>query len=242
MKKFFKGKDLNLIDTEYLLNNSWDVVELNVNTDINGVTNYIADLEKNLKHLYFDFSMKDYLRPEIYKQFKEKHRVSNYVGNIGGWSISWPAERDIPTPGKSQGNKIMYPELEGITEEEFYFNSKPMSHYKFGYMNVLLEQLTEKALRQMVMSRHHPGLYVLPHTDSDKIKLHIPFETNSKACFFFGENKERKYYMEIGKMYLINPSTVHGTENNGTTNRTHLLSRVDNDFISALLKMDGTLK
>lgn len=235
---YFKGADLKNLTLDFLANEYWEVIELNVQVDPVKITEYYNIVQAKLPHLFFDFSYEKYLRPEITEKYKEKNQVSNYIGNIGGWTISWPVERDIPVPGQYQARPEVYPELENC---DFYNDAKPMSYYCFGYMNTLLEQLTEQSLRQMLISKHPPGLYVLTHVDSKSVKLHMPMETNSKAVFHFGPNGEKQYQMEVGKIYLINPSAPHGTKNNGLTPRTHLLSRVDLSYVPTLLSMQGIL-
>jgi hypothetical protein len=235
---YFKGADLKHITTDFLTNEYWEVIELDVQTNVEHVKEYYQTVQTKLNHLFFDFSYEQYLRAEITETYKLKNQVSNYIGNIGGWTVSWPIERDIPAPGQYQAKPEVYPELAGC---DFYNDAKPMSHYCFGYMNTLLDKLTERALRQMLISKHPPGLRVLTHTDSKSIKLHLPFETNADAVFHFGPNGENRYPMEVGKLYLINPSVPHGTVNNGITPRTHLLSRVDMDFVPTLLSMQGIL-
>jgi hypothetical protein len=113
-----------------------------------------------------------------------------------------------------------------------------MKVYKFGILNSMIETLTLPALRQMLIALHPPGLKVDTHTDGKTRKLHVPFYTNKDAVFTFGENRERKYHMELGKGYIINTLVPHGTENNGNTERVHLLSRVDDSFMHSLLSLN----
>lgn len=238
MKHSFKGAELSSLTREYLENNEWDIIELNCTVDPVKITEYYNEVKTRLQHLYFDFSMAHLLRPEITHKYQTENRVSNYIGPIGGWTVSWPVERDIPIPGQYQGSPEVYPELESC---DFYFDATPLLVYKFGYMNTLIEKLTEAALRQMLIARHPPGLYVLTHVDSQKVKLHIPFETSDNAIFHFGDNAERKYHMDVGKLYLINPSVPHGTTNEGGMDRVHLLSRIDADYLPTILSMTGVL-
>ena len=94
----------------------------------------------------------------------------------------------------------------------------------------------------MLVSRHPPGLRVTNHVDSDLKKLHIPLYTNPDAVFTFGDNDERVYPMELGKMYIINPIVPHGTFNGGVTERVHLLSRIDLDYIPEVAGMQGNIE
>ena len=228
----------HITDVNILTGNlDWDIVELDFTISTSELHAYYNKLKTDLYNFNFSFDSKDYLRPDIYETYKKHNRVGNYAGNIQGWSISWPIDRDIPCPSKSQANINMYPELQNLSEQDFYYNSNPQQKYKFGILNSLIDTLSMPALRQMLMALHPPGLVVDTHTDGEVKKLHIPFYTNSDAVFTFGENRERKYHMELGKGYIINTLVPHGTENLGSTERVHLLSRVDIDFMQSLLNL-----
>jgi len=232
--RLLTAKDIT--DVDALFNSlEWDIIELDFSIDKDDLESYYTQLKTRLQNLCFSFNSKEYLRPEIYDRFQKENAVGNYQGNVQGWSVSWPIERDIPCPSKSQANIDMYPELQNLDEEKFYYDCVPMQVYKFGILNKMLETLSLQSLRQMLIALHPPGLKVNTHTDGKTRKLHVPFYTNKDAVFTFGENRERTYHMELGKGYIINTLVPHGTENNGNTERVHLLSRVDDDFMQSLL-------
>jgi len=222
-------------------NLDWDIIELKATFDPAKMHSYYMHLKDNLSHLEFSFTSQQYLRQDIYEQYKNYGSVGNYLGNISGWSISWPVDRDIPCPSKSQANQDMYPEIRELDEKEFYEQSKPMEHYKFGVLNEIIDTFGPRALRQMLMAVHPPGLMVNTHTDGLVRKLHIPFYTNPDAVFVFGENRERVYPMEVGKAYIINTLVPHGTENLGDTERVHLLSRIDLDYVPRMLSITNKI-
>lgn len=224
----------------------WDVIELNLKINTKLIEEYYKFLTTDLSNLCFDFNSKEYIRPEIYETFKKEGRMGNYLGNIGAWTVSWPVERDIPCPSKSQANLEKYPELLKYDIEsvktDFYFEAKPQQKYVFGLMKKLIDTLTEKSLRQMIIAKHPAGLIVKTHTDGPDKKIHIPFFTNKDSFFVFGENRERRYHMEVGKIYIINPLVPHGTENLGNSDRLHLLSRIDFDYIPEVLNLQGCIE
>lgn len=238
MNRYIVDYNVSDLTEEFIKSNDWDVIELKVRLDPTQLTEYIQTLKRDYMHLYFDFTYEKYLRPEVYEKYMKHNQVFNYIGKIGGWTVSWPVDRDIPIPGQYQAKPEMYPEL---ATSDFYNDSKMQSQYDFGYLHKIHNVFTEKALRQMLFSNHPPGLYVLKHVDGDTKKLHIPFETNSLCTFSFGDNLEREYVMELGKVYLINPSVPHGTDNKGNTDRIHLLSRVDFDYMQTLFSLDSLL-
>lgn len=227
---------------EFLSSCDWDIIELDLTVDPVQLEEYYQILQSDLNHLKFNFNSKEYLRTEVYERFQKEGRVGNYVGNVEAWTLSWPVERDIPCPSKKQANPDVYPEIKDITHEEFTARARPLKTFMFGIVKKLLDTLSERALRQMLIAQHPPGLEVVTHVDSDLKKLHIPLKTNPDAVFTFGDKGQRVYQMEVGKMYIINPPVPHGTQNNGETNRVHLLSRIDLNYISEVVAMKGTIK
>ena len=227
---------------EFILSKDWDIIELDLAVDPVQLNSYYTVLKTELNHFCFNFNSKEYLKPEIYEKFVTNGQVGNYMGNVDAWSVSWPIERDIPCPSKAQANRDVYTELQGMDHMDFFAAAHPQEKYKFGIMNKLLEKLTEKALRQILIARHPAGLRVLNHVDSNLKKLHIPLYTNNDAVFTFGKNDERVYQMEVGKMYVINPTVPHGTFNGGNTERVHLLSRIDIDYIPEVVGMRGIIE
>jgi hypothetical protein len=230
------------LTTEFLASNQWDVIELDLQVDASQLDSYYERLKTDLGNFCFSFDSKEYLRPEIYERFAKEGRVGNYIGNVDAWSISWPVERDIPCPSKRQANPDVYPEIRDITHVAFTETAHPQKRYVFGILEKLLDKLSERALRQILVSRHPVGLRVVNHVDSDLKKLHIPLFTNKDAVFTFGENDERVYQMEVGKMYIINPIVPHGTFNGGSIERVHILSRIDLDYIPEVVGMQGIVE
>ena len=219
----------------------WDIVELGFRVDVEKLNSYYDFITKNFEHLCFSFDSKEYLKKEVYDTFMKEGRVGNYLGNVSAWSVSWPVERDIPCPSKSQANFDMYPELENIDfskdVNDFYF-SKPQKKYMTGFLIDLVDTLGYECLRQILIARHPPGLQVKTHIDGQINKIHLPIVTNDKAYFTFGKNQDRIYNMKQGYAYLINTSVPHGTINLGNTDRVHLLSRVDNEAVRSLLNIN----
>lgn len=233
------------LTNKFIESSDWDIIELKFTIGKELINNYLYQLENRLSHLCFSFESKEYLKSEIYDSFKKYKKVGNYLGNIKGWTISWPANRNIPCPSKRQANLEKYPELKKYDLDsavgDFYYDCFTQEVYKFGLLEKLEDYLTIKAMRQLLVSKHYPGLTVLTHIDGPAKKVHIPLETNPLAYFTFGDNRERKYNMEVGKAYLINTNISHGTENLGNTPRTHLLSRVDIDYLETFVMLDGSI-
>ena len=186
--RYLKNCNPEDLTQEFLASKDWDVIELNLTVDAQQLVDYYNILKTELSGFCFNFNSKEYLRSDIYERFQKEGRVGNYVGNVDAWSISWPKERDIPCPSKKQAHPEVYPEIKDITHETFAVTAHPQRRYIFGILEKLLTTLSERALRQMLVSRHPPGLRVLNHVDSDLKKLHIPMYTNPDAVFTFGNN------------------------------------------------------
>jgi len=233
------------LSKEFIESPDWDVIELKFHIDKNLAKDYIHSLETKLPHLCFSFESKEYLKPEIYESFKTSQQVGNYVGNVTAWTISWPTNRNIPCPSKRQANLEKYPELKkydlDLSVADFYYDCITQDIYRFGLLKKLEERLTPQATRQLMVAKHFSGLKVLTHIDGPAKKLHIPLKTNPNAYFTFGENRERRYNLEVGKAYLINTNISHGTENLGDTSRSHLLSRVDSEFLEKFVMIEGCI-
>lgn len=234
MTCLYKIKEVDNIH-KILESNDWDVIELDITICEKKLYEYYIFLTTELQNFLFSFDSKKYIKEEIYNTFKEQGRVGNYHGNVEAWSVSWPVERDIPCPSKSQANWDMYPELRTTSADDFYY-AKPQQKYMYGVMNEFAKKFTDRAMRKVLVAKHPPDLTVANHIDGPIFKIHVPLFTNKDAVFVFGEDRDRIYHMEIGKAYLINTTVVHGTHNGGKTDRIHMLSRVDSDYLIQFLQ------
>ncbi len=78
---------------------------------------------------------------------------------------------------------------------------------------------------RVMLAKLPPGARIAPHTDGNvrqnrPHKIHIAIQTNADAFFFqFPE----KYNFKEGIAYEVNNAVMHGVENNGTTDRIHLI-------------------
>ena len=233
-------ENINEIDTAFIMHGNWDVIKFNLQLNKEKLDFYLQDLIDNHAHMEFNFKKNTAVLNEYtLNQVLLKNRVTNYIGDICGWTLVWPIERDDPIPSQVHMDKKFFPEL---AQYNLYYDGKLMSRYNFGYMAKLLEQLTIQSLRQSIITKHPKGLVTLTHIDGERKKLHIPLRTNPNAIFHFGESAEREYHFEVGNMYLINPAVPHGTYNKGDADRYHLISRIDIDYINTILSMSGIIE
>lgn len=70
-----------------------------------------------------------------------------------------------------------------------------------------------------------PGKSLSPHIDihwfhRESRRIHIPVVTNRDSFLTF---ENRKYHLEVGKVYEINNRIIHSGFNNGSTDRIHVI-------------------
>ena len=107
-------------------------------------------------------------------------------------------------------------------------NTKISNPFLFNLAKPIIEELEKrfdsKVARSMLI-RLPAGEKILPHPDSGHYlmsvhRCHIPVQTNPDVLFTVGSTTIN---MKVGQGYEINNSKWHRVENNGTTDRMHLL-------------------
>jgi hypothetical protein len=221
---------------DFLYNsNDWSIVELNYNLDPLKLSEWYETICTQFNYLRYSFNeMPEKLNLEKSKEMVTQGYCGYYCGPTDGITFAWPIERDDPLPPPVQANLEMYPE---INLKTFYNDAKIMNKFRFGYLNEMLEILGEDNFRQMVITTHHPKMYIRQHIDSKVLKLHIPVETNENAFFHFGPNKEVKYHMKLGKIYILNTGDWHGTTNESDFKRSHIITRASPDHILKIIEL-----
>lgn len=105
----------------------------------------------------------------------------------------------------------------------------------FGFAQKLIDFFPE--CRQLGLAIHPPGVEIGQHVDNDDyFKIHIPLYSTPESYFVFGEEK---HVMNPGKMYLVETAFMHGTSNNGTANRVHLLFKLPRPLLEQVRTMTG---
>jgi hypothetical protein len=82
-------------------------------------------------------------------------------------------------------------------------------------------------------------MYIKQHVDSKRLKLHIPIETPDESYFHFGKDRDRKYHMKLGKIYILNTGDWHGTSNDTEQCRTHIITRVTRNHVLKVIEMSS---
>lgn len=236
MDRIIKNYDPDLI-TNHLLyeTNDWDLIELNYTLEKEKLTNWYKQLCEDFQHMRFAFNkFPEKLELSISKRMVEEGYCGYYCGPIDGITLAWPKERYEPLPPPVQANLDIFPE---VNYETFIDDAKIMTKFRAGYLNDMIDVLGEDSFRQTIITTHHPDMYIRQHIDSKVLKLHIPVETHENAFFHFGENKERKYHMKLGHIYILNTGYWHGTTNEGDQKRSHIITRILPDQIQKVIRL-----
>lgn len=93
-------------------------------------------------------------------------------------------------------------------------------------------------MEEMVISIHPPGVKLGVHVDEPtSLRLHFPIYADD--CDFTVDGVT--YKLTPGKAYFINTTKMHGTSNNGNSDRVHLFFKVPVGRIQHLLARKHTI-
>jgi len=172
-------------------------VEIDIGLDFNALVDYFKEVKENYQHRMWT------LNDNVFDA--DKHKASD----VYGWGIqSNLIDIDQPCPPYN----ISKDKLDYYRDTELVL----------GYIKELKNKF--KTSTQWSIAGHPPGTKISKHTDSSEyLKIHIPIQTNTRSFFIFDDEK---VVFVPGKVYLVNTSMPHGTENLGDTDRIHLFFKV----------------
>lgn len=102
--------------------------------------------------------------------------------------------------------------------------SKIVAHLKGTETANVLSQLPLSVFRGRYMKLEAKSCYSI-HTDYFW-RVHIPLVSNPNCRLIFFDTPEI-YYLEVGKVYLVNTLRPHSYINGGTDNRVHIVASID---------------
>lgn len=192
------------------------IKELDIDFDHNELVEYVETLEQKFQHL------KWMPTDENLKTIKD-YKKHNYEG-LYGWSIQSNLEDlSVPCPPydiHKNGSNI-------------YKDTELM----FGF--ALKLKTLFPGIRQLGITAHPPNVRIAEHVDNTEyIKIHIPVTSNPQSYFTFGSEQ---FVMEPGKMYLVNTTVMHGTNNLGDTVRIHMLFKMPTEQWLEVSQIKATL-
>ncbi len=229
------------ITENFLQSNNWDLIELNKSVDIVKLQEWYSYIEKNYNYLKFNFKVNlNLLSVHAQGIFNTDSLGStfnvdrNEISGLSSYTLKWIVEKDIPLPPPWAVNLDIFSELKSyynndlkvidIDYDNYYSKCNFLKQYYFGeFKNIF--QLIENKIYNPRITIHSPNFNLNPHTDKAYIgRLHIPI-INKDSLFCWGENLEREYKLELGKIYIINSKITHGTKN-GNDFRVNLMADI----------------
>lgn len=109
----------------------------------------------------------------------------------------------------------------------------------FGFAKKILDNFPYA--KQLVITVHGPGAQIEFHTDvelflpEEHVKIHFPIETNNASYFQYDQED---FVLETGSAYLVNTTIPHGTDNQGTTERAHLIFKVPVSSVTDIINKE----
>ena len=150
--------------------------------------------------------------------------VENNANNVYGWGLQTLNDPALP-----------YHMYENPTETNHKIYKKTVNCIDWGSKLIDFFPTCYRSL--LVVSP--PGTVITPHTDpSTKFKIHIPIHTNKDHVWYL---EDGEFYMEEGKVYALDVSYVHGTENKSKTNRVHAILEIQSTYKQEVLQMTGSI-
>jgi hypothetical protein len=230
--------DVSLLTAEDLKNYNWDIIELNIDINHLEVRDWFNIVSEKFGNMQFNVSKTELMKPEIrdrMKEFQEQH----LWGTPKQWTLQWSVQRDDAIPFRYIADPAQYPE---ILEDDFdkKFNT-PLEQYYFGGFKKLVELLGDGAweVARLVQLDKDTGLK--KHVDIQPPqflpRMHYQIEYTQNAAWWFGENMERKYVLENGKLYIMNTAVLHTAKNEDDLPWVMLHSNPTDDAINKLFKM-----
>lgn len=188
----------------------------NIKFDIEELINYFHELEKNYQHL--KWTVPDDLDALT-------HRIDEIY--------SWAIQSNLKDPTQPCPPYHIQKKEDRDPSDSFQVPTELI----FGFGKKIIDEFPN--VRQTIIACHPPGTFIDQHTDTEKfVKIHIPIKTNENSFFVFGDEK---FNLEVGNAYMINTTLMHGTENNGTTDRIHLIFKITEEDARHILKTDYVL-
>lgn len=206
--------DVTSLQAKDLNNYDWDIIELDINIDHSSMLDWYNTILENYGDAQFNISKTELVDEKL------KDRLSTFAkeklwGFPKQWTLQWSVLRDDAIPFRYLADPKQFPE---ILQDDFdeKFNTF-LPQYYFGGFKDLVDMFGEGAweVSRLVQLDKDTGLK--KHIDIDPPKflprMHYQIKYTPNACWWFGENMERKYTLEQGKLYIMNTAVLHTAKN-----------------------------
>jgi hypothetical protein len=190
------------------------VTKLNLKVDIEELRDYYKTVSTDFQHLCW--------RPDV----NTNMGVGNHrVEKLHGWGIE---SNSVDLTRPCSPYNIGEEKLDHYRDTELVFGIihkfKKLFPFAHGYS----------------LSVHPPGTYINFHIDSTEfIKIHVPIYSCENSWFSY---HTQNYNLEAdGSLYLVDTTVEHGTDNQGSNDRVHLIFKIPYDYYPIVLAMQGEL-
>lgn len=188
----------------------------NIKFDINELIDYFHKLEHDYQHLKWTV-------PD------DMNRLTHRVDEVYSWAI----QSNMKDPSKPCPPY----HIQNVDDRDPSDSFQIPTDLLFGFGKKIVD--TFPNVRQTVIACHPPGTFIDQHIDSENfVKVHIPIKTNPNSYFIYGEEK---FNLEVGNCYLINTATMHGTDNQGDSDRVHLIFKISEEDAKHLMETEYIL-
>ncbi len=232
--------DTSSLTSNDIKNYDWDIIELNIDTNHSEMREWYEIILRKYPDLQFNVSKTELMKREL-REKMEEFREQHLWGIPKQWTLQWSVHRDVAIPFRYVADPEQYPE---VLDDDFELKyNKPLSQYYFGGFKNLIECMGEEAweVSRLVQLDKNTGLK--KHVDIQPPnflpRMHYQIECTSNAHWWFGENMEREYTLEVGKFYIMNTAVLHTARNDDDLPWVMLHSNPTDYAINALFKMSN---
>jgi hypothetical protein len=242
--------------TEKILKSfDWDFIVLDKHVNHEGLLNWYTTVSEKLNYLKFNFTTcPQYVTNSINNYFatEEENYQNSYSSSRplprdeksrNSYTLTWPIPRDVPLPPPWAANLEFFTELSNyfdnqgkIIKDFDYSSHQYLEQYLFGeFKNILFD--LRKFIFNPRITEHMPGHVLHLHVDGYMARMHIPITADSSK-FYWGDQWNREYKFEPGKIYLINSRVIHGTTNFGPNKRANIIADIYENTIMDLINLN----
>jgi len=217
MEKYIK--DLSSLSAKDLYNYDWDIIELNVPINNKEMLDWYNIINTQHFDLCFMVDQTHLMKSEIREKMSQ-FREENLWGIGKQWTLQWACPKNVPIPFRYVADPEQYQELEDPDFDKNFNN--PLEQYYFGGWKKLVEELGADAweVSRLVQLDKETGLKA--HTDTNsgflpRMHYQIQYTTDSWWEFFDDRDSpaRSRYYLEQGKLYIMNTAVLHAAKNEG---------------------------
>lgn len=203
------------MDTHHDLLDTFKILPLDLEIDINEFRDYFKTVEQDFQHLKWDLSTE----------------VDSVNYGVGGHTYS--ASYGWALQSNRYDLNLPCPPYHAHSDNAEYRDTALI----FGPVKRLKEIWPFAYQFSLVVAT--PGFRVNWHIDNlETRKCHIPIYTNDRGYFIF---EDEQLVLKPGKIYLTNTSLNHSTDNQGDSNRVHIFFKIPADKMHEVYSTTGKL-